>query len=616
MSEGEAQQVKANPSSQKTAGSYFTIDESVPIPSERISINPVHNLNLGEGQKLEFFIDPATCQYLKPKSTGLQFNVKISLPAGVQPSRVTLDSEIGANILLKEFRCYNGDRSVLLEEITGLNVLTALKYDYETDQNLRNKRCLVEGCNDYDPSERCTHGGIKGKNLNIKENPYFKGYEESAQTTDFDADTDYLLAKVVLPINSGLWGQERMLLVEAMGGLRLEWILEDNKFCFRKLDNENYFRNLKSNPFFLEKTANSLNNINDTDKFTTFYVSGKNNMRRISNFPFVCGQSIKFVQTGSFQANGLLKIGDPQIAATDSGIIKEIGWEATANGGNGAIAVTLTAENTLAGWGATSDTTIIVDNSIVKEATYKCSYEISDCELLLERLMPPAPLIAEINSNMKQNGKYKYDYPAWTNYKISQGKTDRVANLRLNINNSRCKSLLAIPVDATIRDAKDLLTTSNTYNFNNQPFTNVVTAPVNTWLSNNRSARSRVVGVPNHLTSYQMVYNNVLNPSEAVNVAKTTENYSINQIDLFEREKAISSSGWQCLSLKNYYSNFFVGRSLSAGNGTYDARDKGDFNIQLNYEEATAPEVDMLWHCFVHHIRRLNITGGGVNVEI
>ena len=91
----------------------------------------------------------------------------------------------------------------------------------------------------------------------------------------------------------------------------------------------------------------------------------------------------------------------------------------------------------------------------------------------------------------------------------------------------------------------------------------------------------------------------------------------MDQIDLYEREKAIRSMGWQCLSLKKYYENFFIGRSTSLGTGTYDARDKGDFNLQVNYESATiTPSHDKLWMCFVGHIRRLNISSSGLSVDV
>lgn len=592
----------------KVSDSFFNLDENVPMPSERVSINPVHNLDVGEGQKLEFFIDPTTAKYIKPKASSLSFKVKIELPAGVDPIRASLDSQIGANVLLREFRCWSGDRSVLLEEISDINTLIALKYDYENDRNERNKRSLTEGCCSYDPSERCTEGGFKSEGNNVTNNPYSQAFTEVTQDADFD-NTNYLEAKVVLPINSGLWSQERMLLVEKLGGLRLEWILEDNKKVMRKLNQTNRFRNLLSNPYFLEITAGGGDNWDDGVKNTTFYVSGRNNMRSIANFPFVVGQRIRFLQTDS-SLGGVLP---DKYSALSVNTIGEIGWEATANGGNGAIYVTLTAEATLTGYGAVTNDSIIVDDSVHLASDYKMSYTISDAELLITKLSPPAPLIQQINNLIQVNGSYKYDYPSFTCYKVSQGTTDRVANLRLPINNSRAKSILCVPTDATIYSAKDLLECETTYNYDNEAHSY---DGLKNWQRVLRANRTGITGVPNHLTSYQMVYNNKLNPSEPVNVAKTSSGTSLDQIDLYEREKAIRQAGWKCLSLKEYYHNFFIGRALSLGSGTYDARDKGDFNLQVNFEETTAPEVAVLWKCFVSHIRRINITKTGLSVDV
>ncbi len=606
MSQSDSVPVQPAKSTAKSTDSFFNIDESVPMPSERISINPVHNLDLGEGQKLEFFIDPATAQYIKPKSSSLSFKVKLALPDGVTPIKAGLDAQIGANVLLKEFRCWSGDRSVLLEEISDINTLIALKYDYENDQNIRNKRTLTEGCMEYDPAERCTEGGFKNDGNNVNQNPYFENYTEETQDAEWD---NYLEAKVVLPINSGLWSQDRMLVVEAMGGIRLEWILEDNKKVFRENSLINRFRNVLSNPYFLEVGANALNNWDDGAKATTFYVSGRNNMRRIKNFPFVVGQRIRFARTDS-SAGGLII---DKFGTLSDPVIKEIGWEATANGGNGAIYVTMNSEATLTGWGAVTNDSVIIDDSVTNASDYKMSYTISDAELLITKLQPPPPLVAEINSLIKDHGQYKYDYPTFTCYKVSQGVSDRIANLRLPINNSRAKAICCVPTDATIYSAKQLIECEDTFAYDNEQHSYDGAKPWQRVLNANRTG---ITGIPNNLTSYQMVYNNKLNPSEPVNVAKTTSGTSLDQIDLYEREKAIRSMGWNCLSLKDYYNNFFIGRSLSLGTGTYDARGKGDFNLQVNYEETDTIEKDMLWKCFVGHIRRLNITKSGLNVEV
>ena len=602
--------------------SFFNIDESVPMPSERISIHPINNLDLGENQKLEFFIDPSSAQYIKPRASSISFKVKINLPAGVDPCRFTLDHQSGANILCKEFRCWSGDRSVMLEEIVNMNSLVALKYDYDNDKNERNKRDLTEGTISFDPASRCTQGGFRQDGNMLHNNPYMDNHPNKLTTQpNFDATGNsankFIEAKVVLPLNSGLWSQDRMLVVEAMGGLRLEWILEENKKVFRKLDNVNLYRNPLSNPFFLEKTANGGQKAAVGDKVTNLFISGKNNMRQVDNFPFVIGQKVKFAVVSS-STGGVIpdKISSLQVGGQDSGIIKTIQFEPTANGGKGAIAITFTEENTIAGHDIDPDASVIIDNSVLGATTYNLSYTISDAELLITKLMPPAPLVASINSLIKEKGEYKYDYPTYTCYKISQQKGDRIANLRLPINNSRCKAIACIPTDAEIYSPKDLLLCKDTYPYDNDQTDYDGTKPFQSVL---RSNRTGITGIPDKISSYQMVYNNKLNPSEPVSLTKLSTGQSLDQINLYENMKALKQMGFKCTSLKSYYHNFFIGRALSMGSGTYDARMKGDFNLQVNYEVAGAsgvPLKDKLWLCYVHHIRRLNITSSGMSVDV
>ena len=68
--------------------------------------------------------------------------------------------------------------------------------------------------------------------------------------------------------------------------------------------------------------------------------------------------------------------------------------------------------------------------------------------------------------------------------------------------------------------------------------------------------------------------------------------------------------------MAKYSKNFMIGRAVAIGkNNVYDARNK-DFNLQVNYQQATAPTKPKLWHNFVYHIRRLNIQGENISVEV
>ena len=67
--------------------------------------------------------------------------------------------------------------------------------------------------------------------------------------------------------------------------------------------------------------------------------------------------------------------------------------------------------------------------------------------------------------------------------------------------------------------------------------------------------------------------------------------------------------------MRKYNENFVIGRALALGSGVYDARNK-DFNLQVNYQESTAPSVPKLWKNYVFHLRRLVIKGDSIMVEV
>ena len=68
--------------------------------------------------------------------------------------------------------------------------------------------------------------------------------------------------------------------------------------------------------------------------------------------------------------------------------------------------------------------------------------------------------------------------------------------------------------------------------------------------------------------------------------------------------------------MRKYVENFAIGRAVAIGkNNVYDARNK-DFNLQVNYQETAAPTKPKLWHNFVFHLRRMNIQGDSVSIEV
>ena len=224
----------------------------------------------------------------------------------------------------------------------------------------------------------------------------------------------------------------------------------------------------------------------------------------------------------------------------------------------------------------------------------------------------PDGYTSTLNDMLKAGGSLNYDFLSYTNYKYSQQKEDRVANIRLPIQNSRCKSILCVPTDASIYTAADAINALGTYQVNN------VAHDCGTHGVNN-STRSGLVGIADHLTQYQFLYDGRLNPSRKVPCDRISINadqrQGLNQQVLIEQEKSLHMANIDPLSFRSFQENFFIGRALSLADGVYDGRGR-DFSLQVEYQETTAPTKNHLWHCFVAHLRRIVVSGDNISIQV
>ena len=78
--------------------------------------------------------------------------------------------------------------------------------------------------------------------------------------------------------------------------------------------------------------------------------------------------------------------------------------------------------------------------------------------------------------------------------------------------------------------------------------------------------------------------------------------------------KALVQADISAKSLASFNSNFCVSRALALNKGVYDTRNK-DFNLQVNYQETTAPTKNKLWNNYIFHLRRINIRQDSISVE-
>ena len=576
--------------------SFFVADDKIPITQQSVAIPSENGLSYNSTQTIEIQVPPTT-KFINPKSSYLQFNVKITPPAGVTNfTRLQLDAETGAQILIKDIRIYDGNRNTLLEELTDYNTYVAMKYDYESNQSIRNKRALTEGATTDNIHTRGNRGSSDSICNDLLTNPYFKP-KESAYSTSW-ASSDFLSAKVNLPLHTGLFQNDKILPVMLLNGLHISITLEDNSKVFRQMDGVVKARKTTLNPVFLGTNGSTSGSLQNGSATTTWHLNASvNNQFDVANCPFVVGELIGFFDTASGTTASFTGPAYPKISN-----ISACGTTST---------IVLTTQSVTNATGSAIDGTgkwVVYSQSVEQSSSFDATYEVSNVELVLEEVMVPPAYESSMMSKMREGGSMSYDFMSVTNYRFSQLASDRVANIRIPIDNSRCKSILCVPTDATIYTGREALMGDDT-NATYKVFHN------DTRDFRFHSGRSGMVGIADHISNYVFMYDGRLQPSRSVSASKTGNKVSISQQALIELDKALTSAGINTHSMRKYNENFVIGRALALGSGVYDARNK-DFNLQVNYQETNAPSKAKLWKNYVTHIRRLVIKGDTIMVEI
>jgi len=601
---------------------FWTSEEKIPISQKKVSVQAENGLSYSLGQQINFVIPP-TIGFFMPSETYLRMDVKVQYPSGFKGQPLTLDGDIGANVLIRDIRISSGGaQNQILEEIQNVNILTALKYDYETNDNLRKKRAMTEGVILESNVSRPNNDGTATNMNNLDTNPYFtRG--DGGKTLD---NTEFKTVKALLKLPTGIFQNDRVFPLQMTQGLRIEIILEDPNRVFRQLETTLKHKRVTSNPVFHSLSGSNASRTSwaTSASATSFFLERHNGVVSVDSCPFAVGDTVAFVNPREVDIDAP---GDSLIPADGSAgtavckaVITNIEYDATAGGGTattGLVKVTITEVQNLWAEAITPSATkpFYVYSAGVELATsYNPTCSVDNVELQVQQVEMPAGYVSKMNSMLKAGGAMNYDFLSFTNYKYSQLQSDRVVNIRLPIQNSRCKAILAIPTDATPYSAKDTISADNTYLVNN-----ITRDTGGGDYSYNNSTRSGLVGIADHASNYQFIYNGKLNPNRKVPLGRMSVNLSneqpLNQQMFIENEKALRMSNIDPLSFTKYQENFFIGRSLSLSSGIYDARGK-DFNLQVEYQESQAPTKPKLWCCFVSHLRRIVVRGDAISLEV
>jgi len=348
--------------------SFWTSEDRIPIGQTQVAIPAEHGLDYDPGQKVEFHI-PASVNFFQPKESYLKFEVELSNPT-THKAFLQLDGQLGGQVLIRDLRIYSGGAGrILLEEYQNYNVLTAVKYDYELNDTIKQKRALTEGCVYYDERNRSTTGLTQDSANNLANNPYF----DAPAALRSDPEPSLKKCKCLLPLNTGIFSNDKIFPVGLTDGLIVELILEDAKHCIRTPDTIMKNRKLLGNPVFLSSNSTSDTaapanpnsspqypvgtSAGNASAFTEFWIR-RDNMMGINasvgagQIPFCVGQRVGFYDTDSGAEN-------PSLINASYGTIDSIEYSA---GTNQAVKVTLTDK-----YSPTNDLsvdTVLIDKSI------------------------------------------------------------------------------------------------------------------------------------------------------------------------------------------------------------------------------------------------------------
>jgi len=572
------------------ATNYWSVDKVEQIGERQIEIPSENGLSYTSGQKISLFVPPSV-EVMDGKNTYLNFDLKLSLPAGKKPTRLQLD-EAGGGIIFKNLRIFDGTRGNILEELNEYSSLVALKHSYDADESLRSVRAMEEGGTSYNQSNRGTKGSSKTAYADTLTNPYMKRIDTPATITD-SATELFTTVKCCVPIHSGIFSGA-VFPVLMSSGLYLEFDLEPASRVIKQLDSVLATRRLPLNPVF-RGTLVGGTNWTAAESKTEIFIEHDNNLKgdeALAKFPFVVGENFTFKKSDGSEAQLVLDITITAIAV--SGTYIKVDFANIEN----TTAITVVA-------GGYSMVSIACSG----ETSYDAEYTVSNFNLVVHEIQLDPSFKNGMLQKAMEGKAIEFDITSVTNYKNSLLSSDRQTTFHVHANNSKAKSLICIPSDSTVYTSAQLLSSTGTYEITDDA--------MDLGLNSNRSGYT---GCCDFLSDYQMLIDGKLVPSRPVSTRKIATRESIDAFHLYESEKGLDNAGVTPRSFADFMNNFIVSRGFSVLGGATDLRSK-DVAVNLRYNmpavtiatvvENRQPTKNKIVNSFVFHVRRLLMRGNG-----
>jgi hypothetical protein len=515
-------------------------------------------------------------------------------------------------------------------EISEYNAKVQIQYSYNQDESMRKMRALKEGCLIGNIENRGTLGTSVSNNIDLLSNPYYKPVDTVPAARNWGTADDFLTAKLSLPIHTGMFadGGNKIFPVMMTGsgggsGLIVEVDIEDPGKIIKQLDSVNRHRRMKQNPVFhgIDAGGANLGIDNATDR-TEIFLGKQNNMISVANCPFVKGEKIGFCSATDPNSEASLTVGGAVAVQTyptieditlDGGYVKlTVSAFRNSDVGDG---VDVTTDNFIVFSAAIDTKRTQNDNNttqlIAKTTSYAATMELSNVELVVQQVGVDPRYESGMMKKMRDGGSIEIDIPSCTNYKHSLLSSNRNATVNLAVSNTRAKSLLVQPVDASVYDTADLIGGLNT----------TYEEETTTMDGRLHSIKSGQVGIIDQLSEWQMVLDDKLTPSRPISVSKINKGVSISAQPLMLLEQALNQAGIVARSFVDYNRNFVIGKAYALNDGVANLNNKSN-QLQLFYNQKSVagvdrpPTKDKLLYCWIFHLRRISIKGDSVAVTL
>ena len=544
------------------------------VPTKTISIKPEAQVNYNpKSQNQVRWLIPQYIGFFDPRGTMLKYKIQMSGRGHPKP-----DFRGGVHSLWRDVRIRDGTASTEMEMLQDYNVFVSQWWNYTNNESINHKRDLFEG---------------RSANADFDNQLY---YGQMGDWSDAEVSTTYdrKTLEINQPVHSGILGGQKVFPVVATQGLRCEMTLDQfQRSCTSTtILGEDTGGWMQSKVAILGSTGADGNAKQEKtaidSEFSVIIKRGQDN-----NDPAGGGRGVN--RNAEPTNNNPFDIGDPiYIRLADNSDPKLLGIITKFDkDGDGDLEVKFIPDRAV-GTGLGTDypigsrvsykpadrlngyTATNVPAEQIGLAGLTQSYTISDLEMLLLQVQPPA---GYVESMMKQIGSDKglsLDYRTHTLYRFNLNTLNGLTNQLIPATQQRAYSIFSVPLSQ-----------------NEQLDINV----------------SAFAGAIDGCQNYQYVFGGSLIPDRPIDLQRYTQSPArTDALHLVELEKALINANYGVRNLLRVPSKFLIGRAFSKYGQIFNLANDS-LSLRVEYQGASQQK---LFEHFVCYLKRVNISPNGV----